>query len=84
MTNNMERLITSRYVIEELGTKSDSVTIQQAGTAYKEVGARIREVFADSSFLIHNVCLTVYENENQDYIDLSKTRFKTQFGKIYL
>lgn len=39
MTNNMERLIMSRYVIEELGTKSDSVTIQQAGTAYKEIGA---------------------------------------------
>ena len=84
MTNNMERLIMSRYVIEELGTKSDSMTIQQAGTAYKEIGAKIREIFADRSFLIHNVCLTVYENEDQDYIDLSKTRFKTQFGKIYL
>ncbi|KGL43596.1 hypothetical protein [Listeria newyorkensis] len=73
------------YELLALEVKSSFRNLFQWGKTYHTIGAKIIERFGDGSFIHYNMCLTVYEDGDRDYIDFSKTRFYPHLtGRVYL
>ena len=73
----------NKFYLLEIGEKSEKETLLQNGKRHKTIGVRIKEQL-ENRIVVHNVCMTVRADNKGEYIDFSITRFKHEFGKIYL
>jgi hypothetical protein len=51
---------------------------------YHSIGVKIEEVRLGNKPLMHNISMTVYEDNAGEYIDFTNSMFKEAYGKVYL
>ncbi|OPX46424.1 hypothetical protein CLHUN_02400 [Ruminiclostridium hungatei] len=74
----------NNYTLLGIGAKSEKPNILSHGCMHKSVGVKIEETRQEGTPLIYNICMTVWIDENGEYIDFTNTRFKESYGKVYL